>query len=137
VAKTPVVAAGAPLDPNNFEPRVVQADSDAATAVKLVGELQGKILSQPAQPGNPISANNLYDPSELTSTAEIIAAEISPTSVMVGGTLCIRVTVKNMSKRRLRTMGRGPGFAHELGPPPARTLQSPGMAKCTGLTASS
>jgi hypothetical protein len=114
VAKTGV-SAGAPLDPNNFESRDVQADSVAATAVKSVDELRGKLLSQPAQAGNPIPAYNVYDPADLAATAEIVDAEISPSNVMPGGLLSIRVTVKNTSGSRIRTMGPVPGFTYELG----------------------
>lgn len=51
----------------------------------------------------------------VVASAQIVASEISPTNVQVGGTLNVKITIKNTSDKPLQTMGPQPGFAYVQG----------------------
>jgi hypothetical protein len=125
VARATVVP-GTLLDSADFELREIAGGIYKDTLTSLEG-LEGKMLSVPKHDGQMISSRELYDPSELTATAEIIAAEISPANVTVGDTLFIKVVVKNTSDRPLRTMGPEPGSTYETNNNPIIVMSATGQ----------
>jgi hypothetical protein len=62
----------------------------------------------------PADLSTLSSPVQAAS-AEIIASEISPTTVKVGDTIDIKITVKNISDKPLQTQGPQPSFTYVQG----------------------
>jgi pilus assembly protein CpaB len=62
----------------------------------------------------PADLSTLASPIQVAA-GQIIATEISPTNTKVGGTIEVKITVRNTSDKPLQTMGPQPGFTYVQG----------------------
>jgi hypothetical protein len=101
-------------------------------ALTSLDALEGKILVVTVTGGTQVRQSILQNPSDPSTTAEIVVAEIGPPNVTVGDVLTVRITVQNTSTNVLKTSGPMPGFVYDQSQSYRRIPVQSGTSACIG-----